>query len=62
MRDIEGSISSKNDFTNSSGPGVAFSFWVLITLEINVFGYPFDARAALTCYNSVDLLSSVVGS
>ena len=36
---FEGSISSKNVLTNSSGLGVAFSVWVLITLEIIVFGY-----------------------
>ena len=57
----KGSISSKNVLTNSSGLGVAFSVWVLITLEIIVFGYPFDTRAALTCYNSFNLPSSVVG-
>ena len=57
----EGSISSKNVLTNSSGLGADFSVWVLITLEIIVFGYPFDARAALACCNSFDLPSSVVG-
>ena len=57
----EGSISSKNDLTNSSGRGVAFSVWVFIALEIIVFGYPFDSRAALTCCNSFNLPSSVVG-
>ena len=56
----EGSISSKNVLTNSSGLGVAFSVWVLTTLEIIVFGYPYDARAALACCNSFDLPSSVV--
>ena len=57
----EGSISSKNVLSNSSGLGVAFLVWVLITLEIIVFGYPFDTRAALTCCNSFNLPSSVVG-
>ncbi len=61
MQGSEGSTSSKNVFTNSSVLGVAFSVWVLITLEITVFGYPFEARATLTCFNSSDLLSSVVG-
>ena len=61
MQGSEGSTSSKNVFTNSSGLGVAFSFWVLITFEITVFGYPFEARATLTCFNSSHLLSSVVG-
>ena len=40
----EGSISSKNVLDNSSGLGVAFSVWVLITLEIIVFGYPYMTR------------------
>ena len=57
----EGSISSKNDLTNSSGLGVAFSVWVFIALEIIVFGYPFDSWAAFTCCNSFILLSSMVG-
>ena len=57
----EGSISSKNVLTNSSGLVVAFSVWVLITLEIIVFGYPFDTRAVLTCSNFFNLPSSVVG-
>ena len=57
----EGSISSKNVLTYSSGLGVAVSVWVLITLEIIVFGYPFDTRAALACCNSFNLPSSVVG-
>ena len=33
----EGSISSKNVLTNSSRLGVAFSVWILITLEMIVF-------------------------
>ena len=33
MQVSEGSTSSKNVFTNSSGLGVAFSVWVLITLK-----------------------------
>ena len=57
----EGSISSKNDLTKSSGLGVAFSVWVFIALEIIVFGYPFDLWAALTCCNSFILPSSMVG-
>ncbi len=62
MQVSEGSTSSKNVFTNSSGLGMAvFSVWVLITFEITVFGYPFEARATLTCFSSSDLLSSVVG-
>ena len=58
MQVSEGSTSSKNVFTNSSGLGVA---WVLINFEITVFGYRFEARATLTCFSSSDLLSSVVG-
>ena len=57
MQGSEGLTSSKNVFTNSSGLGVAFSVWVLITIEITVFGYPFEARATLTCFNSSHLLS-----
>ena len=57
----EGSISSKNVLTNSSGLGVAFSVWVLTNLEMIGFGYPYDARTALACCNSFDLSSSVVG-
>ena len=37
-QDSEGSIGSKNVLTNSSGLGVAFSVWVLITLEIIISG------------------------
>ena len=44
--------------TLRSGLGVAFSVWVLITLEIIVFGYTFDTRAVLTCCNSFNLPSS----
>ena len=40
MQVSEGSTSSKNVFTNSSGIGMAaFSVWVLITFEITVFGF-----------------------
>ena len=61
LQGSEGSISSKNDLTNSSGRGVAFSVWLFIALEIIVFGYSFDSRAALTCCHSFNLPSSVVG-
>ena len=55
------SVQRMFSLTLRSGLGVAFSVWILITLEIIVFGYPFDTRAVLTCCNSFNLPSSVVG-
>ena len=57
----EGSTSSKNCLTKSSGLGVVLAVWVLVTIEMSVLGYPFEMRASLTCFSSLRLLSWVEG-
>ena len=61
MQGSERSTCSKKVLNNSSGLGVFLSVWVLVILEIRVFGYPFEARVSLACFNSLCLPSSVVG-